>query len=146
MKRLLAAGALALAFVLCAGAAQATGTLKVYHFYGGEDTYDNVSIKVIHMVLYVTSRDGKGTLVINRAACYQQQVLTCLPNGMTIVQAGSVKPIHLKTGTIYYNNQTDPQTLPLSSTSLPPMGILFSLKTDYGTYISLDGVVDKVVK
>jgi hypothetical protein len=130
-----------------APAARATGTVRIQQSDGSVNTYDDVGIKIIHEALYVTSADGKGTLVINRAACgYQQQILVCLPTTVTLVQAGSVKKLDLKTGTLYLNLTGSDQPLVLSTTKIPPHGLLFTFSTDVGTYVTLSGTVDKVTK
>ena len=66
-----AAGALAIVALMALGAAPAgaAGTILIVHNDGNSDKYDGVQIKIIHNALYITSADGKGTIVINRAAC-----------------------------------------------------------------------------
>lgn len=130
-----------------AAPAWAQGTVTIQHADGSLNTYQNVAIKVIHNALFVTSSDGKGTMVINRAACsYQGATYVCLPTGVTLVQSGSSQAIDLATGTIYANMTDEKQQLPLSSQQLAPHGILLSISTEKGTYISLTGVIDKVTK
>ena len=114
---------------------------------GTLETYTNVSIKILHNALYVTSQDGQGTLVITRAACsYQGAVMVCLPTGVTLVQSGEAKPLDLTTGTVYLNLTGDTQTLALSSQQLPPHSVLLSMSTKRGTYIALTGAIDSVTK
>jgi hypothetical protein len=114
---------------------------------GHTDVYHDVSIKIIHQALFLTSEDGKGTLVINRAACaFQGQILVCFATGATLVQAGSSKPLDFKRGTVYLNLTGESQQLALSSQKVPARSILLSFTTMRGTYISLNGRIDKVVK
>jgi len=72
--------------------------------------------------------------------------MTCLPTGGTLVQNGAVNPIGFKTGTIFLNLTDATQPLALSSTQVPPHSILLSLQTKRGTYINLNGSIDKVTK
>jgi hypothetical protein len=93
--------------------------------------------------LTITTADGKGKLTIANAACsYVDQLYRCLLTSASLTQGGSTKTLDFETGTIYANLTSDKQTLPLSSTSLPPGGIVMSLKTKAGTYISLTGTID----
>ena len=147
-----AAGALtaslfALAFASVPTAAGATGTMTIRQNNGSTNTYDDVEIKVIHSALYLTSPDGKGTLVINRAACsYQGSLMVCLPTSATLVQSGETSPLDFKSGTVYVNSTDDFQSMPLSTTKVAPHSIVLSLSTKRGTYVSLIGRIDKVVK
>ncbi|HEV3091640.1 MAG TPA: hypothetical protein VGX91_09425 [Candidatus Cybelea sp.] len=134
-------------FALGTIAAQASGTITIVHKGGQPEVYDSVAIKVLHGALYVTSEDGKGTLVISRAACsHQGDLMVCLVTHATLVQAGSTSPLDLKTGTIYVNSTDDPLQLVLSTTKVPPHSIWLSMTTDRGTYVSLTGRIDKVVQ
>lgn len=127
--------------------AGATGTVMIRQNDGRVNVYKQVSIKVLHGALFLTSRDGKGTLVIHRAACsYQGKLLVCFATSASLVQAGKTSPLDLKTGTVYLNSTDAPQPLVLSSTKVPPHSIMLTLSTDRGTYIASDGRIDKVVK
>lgn len=130
-----------------ASSARAAGTVLIRQADGQTNVYHDVVIKVIHNALYMTTSDGKGTLVINRAACaYQGQILVCFATGAALVQAGTTKAVDLKHGTIYVNSTDDAQSLPRSTTKVPAHSILLSFSTDRGTYVSLSGRIDKVVK
>ncbi len=127
--------------------ASAEGTVTIQHNDGTTDTYNDVAIKVIHSALFVTSADGKGTMVINRAACaYQGETYVCLPTSVTLVQSGSSNAVDLSSGTIYANMTDNPQQLSLSSQHLGPHSILLSITTKKGTTINLTGTIDKVTK
>jgi hypothetical protein len=140
----LLAGATVLAL---ATPALAAGTVTIQHSDGNVDSYPNSPIHIIHDALYITSSDGKGTLVINRAACYYQgNVMTCLPTSVALVQAGNTKKVDLQTGTLYLNLTDQNQQLPLSSTQLPPHSIMFSFSTLIGTVVNVSGAIDKVTK
>ncbi len=135
------------AFALGVPPAGATGTIEIRQSTGHVDAYKDVSIKIIHSALFLTSADGKGTLVINRAACsYQGNLLVCFPTSATLVQAGKTSPLDLKTGTLYLNLTDSPGQLALSTKKVPAHSILFSFTTERGTYINLNGRIDKVVR
>lgn len=127
--------------------ALATGTLRKQESDGDVTVYNNVSVKVVHRTLRITSADGKGTLVINQAACsYVDQIQRCYPLKVSLEQGGVTKPLDLKHGTIYVNTSGTAQQMPLSSQQLPPNGILLSLTTDIGTYVTMTGKVDGIVR
>jgi hypothetical protein len=133
--------------VLTPGTARATGTLTIRQANGHTDVYDGVEIKVIHNALYMTSEDGKGTLVINRAACsYQGKVMVCFVTSAALVQAGETSPLDFQRGTLYVNLTGDPQPLVLTTTKIAPHSVLLSITTKKGTYVGLTGRIDKVVK
>jgi hypothetical protein len=139
--------ALTLAFAFGSTGARATGTMTIRQNDGDTNTYADVEIKIIHSALYLTSEDGKGTLVINRAACsYQGKVMVCLPTSATLVQSGETSPLDFESGTVYLNNTDDYQPMPLTTTKVPPKSIFLSISTKRGTYISVRGRIDKVVK
>jgi hypothetical protein len=128
-------------------AAGATGTMTIVQPNGTRNVYDGVEIKVIHSALYVTSPDGKGTLVISRAACsYQGKLMICFATNATLVQSGETSPLDFKRGTIYVNDTDDYQPLVMSTQKVPPHSILLSLTTKRGTSVSMNGRIDKVVK
>ena len=134
-------------FLFGAASAGATGDIVIRQPDGDVNLYKSVDIKIIHGALFLTSEDGKGTLVVHKAACsYQGKLLVCFATSATLVQAGKTSPLDLTTGTVYLNDTDDPQPLVLSTTKVPPRGIIASLTTNRGTYISLNGRIDKVVK
>jgi hypothetical protein len=148
IARASAFAALSAAFLLAAATgARAEGTITIQHVNQGPQTYDGVGVKVIHNTLNVTSRDGKGTLIITEAACsYQGAITVCLPTDVTLVQAGDAHALDLRRGTLYANMTDSMQWLPHSTTQLPPRGIVMSLLSGKGTYINLVGKIDKVIK
>lgn len=134
-------------FTFAAGAARAEGTVRIQQADGGVSVYDNVKIQILHQTLNVTSADGKGTLIIYRAACfYQGEILACLPTGATLVQGGDVSAIKIVRGTVYVNTTDGAQTLSLSTTQVPAHSVMMALKTAKGTYITMNGTIDKVTK
>lgn len=114
---------------------------------GDKDTYSDVEIKVIHGALYMTSEDGKGTMVITRAACsHQAQLMVCYATNATLVQSGETSPLDFKRGTVYVNDTDDYQPLVMSTTKVAPHSIMLSFTTKRGTYVTVNGSIDKVVK
>ena len=128
-------------------AAAAKGTMTIVQADGDKNTYSDVEIKVIHGALYMTSEDGKGTMVINRAACsHQGQLMVCYATSATLVQSGETSPLDFKRGTVYVNDTDDYQPLVMSTTKVAPHSIMLSFTTKRGTYVTLNGSIDKVVK
>ena len=147
MKQICAFLFLVIATILCAGTCLAKGTLTVQKLDKPIQIYSDVRIVVSNKTLKVTSADGKGTLVFDKAACsYVGELQMCLPNDCTLVQGGTSSPINIMKGTAYVNFTDQDQPLSNSSTRLPPNGILFSLTTKIGTIINLTGVIDEVNK
>ena len=127
--------------------ALADGTLRVQESDGDVRTYQNVKVNVVHQTLRITSADGKGTLIINQAACsYVDKIQRCYPLKVSLEQGGVVKPLDLKHGTIYVNTTADTQPMPMSSQQLPSKGVLLSLVTSIGTYVTMTGKVDGIVR
>jgi hypothetical protein len=125
--------------------ALATGTLRQQESNGNVRVYNNVSIKAVHRTLRITSSDGKGTLVINQAACsYVGEIERCFPLKVSLIQGGVTKTIDLKTGTIYVNLTSENQQLSLSSQQLPSHGVLLSFSTQRGTYVTMTGKLDGI--
>ncbi|MGA8533775.1 MAG: hypothetical protein WB615_06685 [Candidatus Tumulicola sp.] len=127
--------------------ARAEGTVRIQHADGSVDSYPHSKIRIIHNTLNISTADGKGTLVVYRAACsYQSEVMVCLPTGLTLIQSGEVEPLDLLTGTVYLNMTDSAQQLMYSTTQLPPKSILLAFKTKRGTYATMSGTIDKVTK
>ncbi|HEY6449944.1 MAG TPA: hypothetical protein VIX60_04625 [Candidatus Cybelea sp.] len=136
---------LALAFGTAAVAAK--GTVTVLQTDGHVDVYKDVSVKVMHDALFMTTADGKGTLAIHRAACsYQAELMVCFVTSALLVQAGKTRPLDFKIGTLYVNATDAPQQLVLSTKKVAPHSILLSFTTKRGTYVTMSGRIDKVVR
>ena len=128
-------------------AARATGTIDIHHKSGTTNTYNDVEIKVLSGSLFLTTDDGDGTIVITRAACsYQGKVIVCLPTLAALVQDGETSPLDLKTGTIYLNYTGEAQPLSLSSQKIPANNAMLALTLRNGTFITLKGRIDQVIK
>ena len=132
---------------LSLGAAHATGTVHVQQFNGATRTYKNVSVRVNDSNLALTSSDGKGTLVVGKAACTQVgNLVRCVAYDATLNQNGDTYHIPIKTGTLWLNPTGATQPLSYSSTQLQPHGVMLSLRTKAGTYVSLTGTIDEMHK
>ena len=134
----------ALAIALSPMSAQAKGTVRVQQANGSVQSYDGVTFRVKGRTMLIQTNDKAGTLVINDAACSlrDNQILTCLPYAVTLKQGGQTRALDFQHGTIYYNKSSSKQTLSYSSTQLPPNGILGSLRSSKGTFVSFSGTLD----
>ena len=148
MKILVSFACLTIACFACAQSAAALGTATVQKVDKPIDTYKDVRIVLQpKTALLITTADGQGTLIIDKAACsYVGDVQTCLPTSVKLKQNGTVSPIDIRQGTIYANLTGQSQPLSNSSMRLPPNGILMSVTTKIGTIINVTGVIDTVTK
>ena len=125
--------------------ADATGTVRIQHPDGSVSTYQNVRITIFNESMAITSSDGQGTVVLGKAACTKTgDLVECLPWDATLFQNGTKVHIGLKSGTVWLNPTTTDQQLSHSSTQIPPHGVLLSVQTKRGTYVTLTGTVDEV--
>jgi hypothetical protein len=140
--------AFAAGFALAAPAG-ATGLVRVQQSNGSIQEYPNARIDYSKdaKTLTITTADGKGTLLIDQAACsYVGEIYRCLLTHMSLTQNGQTKPLDFSSGTIYANTTDGNLNLPLSSQIVPPKGIVMALTTNAGTYISMTGTIDSGVK
>lgn len=136
--------AVALAFLVPAGAG-ATGTIRIQQPDGNVKYYTNVRIAVVKRQMTITSADGVGSIVVQRAGCeVVGKLLRCSPYDAVLKQRGGTVPIAIAHGTAWLNPGTETQTLPMSSTRLPHYGVIVSARSERGTYLSLTGVADVV--
>jgi hypothetical protein len=135
----------ALAFVGAPPAAQAKGAARIEQSDGVVREY-RVWIRVIdHRAVRIASVDGKGTLVVGKAACsYIGDLERCLPYRIVLDQFGKKRPIDFRRGVEYMNLTDAAQKLPRSSHTVPPHGMLLFLVTTHGTYITVRGTIDEV--
>ncbi|MBV8639316.1 MAG: hypothetical protein JO322_14650 [Candidatus Eremiobacteraeota bacterium] len=124
--------------------AQAKGVVRVQQANGSTQTYEGVTFRVSGRKMFIQTNDKAGTLIINDAACSlrDNKILTCLPYAMSLQQGGQTRALDFQHGTIYYNKSDTKQTLSLSSTQLPPNGVLGSLRSSRGTYVNFSGTLD----
>jgi hypothetical protein len=129
------------------GPALATGTMRVQHKDGSVQTYTNVYIRILDNEMTLTSNDGKGTVVIGKAACSKiGELIECLPYDAMLEQNGSEARIALQSGTVWLNPSAVSQPLSYSSEHLPSHGVLMAVHTKSGTFVSLSGTVDEIKK
>jgi hypothetical protein len=69
-----------------------------------------------------------------------------LPYDATLFQNGERRHVPLQSGTAWFNLTPASQQLTHSSAHLPPRGVLLSVVTKAGTYLTLTGVVDEIQK
>jgi hypothetical protein len=125
----------------------AAGTARVQQRDGAVRIYKDVHIKIAEQRLWITSSDRVGTLVIGKASCTGfDKLIRCLPYTAVLEQRGAKRNLVIENGSAWFNPSKTTQTLPQSSTKLPPHGVLMTLKTKAGTYVSLSGTVDEMVK
>lgn len=127
------------------GRADAAGTVLIQQRDGTTKVYNNVRVRVGNDSMTLTSADGVGTLVLGKAACTKEGALVrCIPYDATLEQGGKATHIALAMGTVWLNPSSSPQTLSHSTARLQPRGVLMSIHTHAGTYVSLSGTVDEV--
>jgi hypothetical protein len=153
MKKNLAHRAIATAFFLAVAltvpgvAARASGTAVVQQRDGSTKTYRNVFIRVNNDAMALTSSDRQGMLIIGKAACtHIGELVRCLPYDATLDQHGKSYHIVLQSGTVWLNPTMTAQPLSYSSAQLQPHGVLMSIHTKAGTFVSLTGTVDEIQK
>jgi hypothetical protein len=145
--RLLAAALIAATFLLPPAAANARGTARVQQPDGDVKYYTNVRIVVKDQALWFTSSDDKGTIVVGKAACTKiGELIRCYPYDATLYQDGRKMHIALQSGTVWLNPSGEKQQVPYSSTQLPSHGVMLAVQTKRGTYVSLNGTADEVLK
>ncbi len=138
--------ACALALASAVPAALAKGTTRIQESDGAIRDYADVSIRVIdHRAVHVTSADGRDTLEVSKGACtYAGELERCLPYRIVLDKSGTRHEISFRRGTEYVNRSDEPHQLPRSSMEVPPHGILLSLLTARGTYITVRGTIDGI--
>ena len=122
----------------------AIGTVRVQQAGGAVHVYQDVSYRLVRQALRVMSKSGEATLIIDHANCaYQGYVEHCVPYGVKLSREASTQPLPVKSGDIYVNPTNQKHQLPHSSTQIPPRGILGTIVTKTGAYISLSGTIDQ---
>jgi len=139
-RTIVAASCLAFA---CSGIALATGTARIQKADGGVRYYRNVKIVIANRKMSVTTSNGVGKLVIDKAGCMASgELVRCYPFDAVVYQRGDARRIPIASGTAYVNPTSMAMQLPLSSMRLPPRGVLLVMRTQTGAYFSLNGVAD----
>ena len=128
-------------------AAAASGTALVQQRDGSIKIYRDVFMQIRNEELALTTADGVGTLVIGKAACTRVGALVkCLPYDATLYQNSVKVRVRLVSGTAWFNPTSTAQPLSYSSARIPPHGILLSVTSKAGTYLSVTGTVDEIKK
>jgi hypothetical protein len=128
-----------------AEAGAAKGLTIVHQIDGSVQTYHDVFLRDGGATIWIRSADQKGTLIISDGACsFVNEIQRCLPYAVTLKQHGESHQIVLSHGTVFMNLTAANRALPLSSKVLVPREVLIFLKTERGTYVTVDGVLDRV--
>jgi hypothetical protein len=123
--------------------ARAAGTTRIQHRGGDITEYRHVRVTIGHRALRLTSTDGKGVLAIAIVGCVKTGELhRCQPGGAEYRRNGEVRALDIISGTLYFNLTDQNQALPLSSTQVPPHGVILALRTVHDTYLSATAKID----
>ena len=145
--RLLASVLFAGVIIASTTPACAMGTLRVQQHDGSVKVYKNVAVRVRGTDMRLISSDGKGEIVIGKAGCTQVgELLRCTPYDATLDQVGNSLQMPIRSGTIWLNPTAVAHPMTHSSAPLQPHGILISMYTSAGTYISATGIYDELQK
>ncbi|MBV8655450.1 MAG: hypothetical protein JO160_05345 [Candidatus Eremiobacteraeota bacterium] len=145
MRSVLAALVAACIAVTFPVTARAAGTALVEQPDGTIKVYKDVHIAIRDEEMVLTTSDGIGTLVIGKAACTKVgPLIDCIPYDATLYQNGWKDRVMLRSGTVWLNPTADPQPLSHSSAKIAAHGVLLSVTSKHGTYVSLTGTIDEV--
>jgi hypothetical protein len=124
--------------------AAADGVARVTKIDGSHQVYQNVLIRLTKRIrLTITSADGRGSLIVDEAACsYEGTLEHCLLIGVSLNQDGVTNPLTLQSGTALVNLTAKAQPMPQTTQTFPPYGIVLSLTTKIGTHILVSGTID----
>ena len=130
-----------------ASPACARGTVRVQQSDGSAKIYKNVTVRVRGTEMRLISSDGKGEIVIGKAGCTQVgELLRCTAYDATLDQVGNSLQMPIRSGTIWLNPTAVAHPMTHSSAPLQPHGVLISMYTSAGTYISATGTYDELQK
>jgi hypothetical protein len=139
-------GVVAVAAGFTPAPAHAAGILRLQKVDGSVRVYDPVALKYTKATgLVVTTRSGRDALIIKDAACSYvgDAIMRCLLDQASYEKNGTMNVLEFDSGTLYYNRSTSLQHLPRSTQGIPPKGVVVSIRSKRGTYISLTGTIDK---
>ncbi|HUA09038.1 MAG TPA: hypothetical protein VMA98_07155 [Candidatus Acidoferrales bacterium] len=141
----LALAALAGSFITSALPARAAGVVRIQQKDGSVREYPQSRMAWNGSTLWLHSADGKGVLQITTAACtYIDNLVRCLPYLVVLHQGGANHKIAIDHGTVYMNFTSDPEQMPYSSQKLGANGLLVTIETQHGTYVTARGSLDEV--
>jgi hypothetical protein len=124
--------------------ASASGTARFQQSDGTVKTFP-VNIAFIHTSVRISAIDGHDVLTIPNAACtFAGDLERCLPYNIILHRNGTEHDIPFEHGTVYLNLTGTMQPLTHSSKQVPPNGLLLVVRTQRGTYITVNGTLDEV--
>jgi hypothetical protein len=124
-------------------AAKATGTTRIEQANKGVTVYHHTRFTIDNRALSLTSPDGKAELTIALIGCVKAGELhRCQPGGAEYRKNGAVRAIDITSGMLYFNPTGQKQPLSLSSTQVPPHGVILTIHTARGTYLSATAKID----
>ncbi|HEY1680128.1 MAG TPA: hypothetical protein VGF98_00610 [Candidatus Tumulicola sp.] len=123
--------------------AWATGTLKIQQNNNSISTYTDVGIKIVGKTLMLTSADKWSTVIISGGSCVEDNGLKrCNAKQLSMDEDGTPHVIPFVNATFYFNLTDADVMLPLSTIKIAPNSVIFSAKTNKGTYITGSGTID----
>ncbi|MEO7201892.1 MAG: hypothetical protein ABIZ82_04785 [Candidatus Tumulicola sp.] len=123
--------------------AWATGTLKIQQNDNSISTYTGVRIKIVGKTLMLTSEDKVSTVIISGGSCVEDNGLKrCNAKQLSMDEDGTPHVIPFVNATFYFNLTDADVMLPLSTIKIAPNSVIFSARTDKGTYITGSGTID----
>jgi hypothetical protein len=123
--------------------AWATGTLKIQQNNNSISTYTDVGIKIVGRTLMLTSADKWSTVIISGGSCVEDNGLKrCNAKQLSMDEDGTPHVIPFVNATFYFNLTDADVMLPLSTIKIAPNSVIFSAKTNKGTYITGSGTID----
>jgi hypothetical protein len=123
--------------------AWATGTLKIQQNNNSISTYTEVGIKIVGKTLMLTSADKWSTVIISGGSCVEDNGLKrCNAKQLSMDEDGTPHVIPFVNATFYFNLTDADVMLPLSTIKIAPNSVIFSAKTNKGTYITGSGTID----
>lgn len=123
--------------------AWATGTLKIQQNNNSISTYTDVGIKIVGKTLMLTSADKWLTVIISGGSCVEDNGLKrCNAKQLSMDEDGTPHVIPFVNATFYFNLTDADVMLPLSTIKIAPNSVIFSAKTNKGTYITGSGTID----
>jgi hypothetical protein len=140
MRYFVSIAALALA---ATAPALATGSLKIQQSNNGVNSYTDVGMRIVNKTLMLTSADKISVVIISGGTCDDVNGLKrCNAKQLSMEENGVTHVIPFVNATFYFNLTDGDLMLPLSTVKLAPNSVLFSAKTDKGTYITGSGTLD----
>jgi hypothetical protein len=123
--------------------AWATGSLKIQQSNNTIQSYTDVGIRIVGKTLMLTSEDKVSVVIISGGSCTDDNGLKrCNAKQLSMEENGTMHVIPFVSATFYFNLTDGDLMLPLSTMKIAPNSVIFSAKTDKGTYITGSGMLD----